>query len=160
MAVGGDLVYQYRLATAADLSWLDRAALAGALEFPYEGAWAGLGPLQMAERAWQRNRAALGQGGGLIALAAGQPIGYALLSTGFDGSTEEIQGYLLDWWVDPPHRRRGVGGTLLQLGEALLASQGVRKMKVVMPLDRRDSLQRAGRSGFRPEGVLGIKNLT
>lgn len=155
-------MYQYRFATAADLPWLDRAAFAAALEFPYEGAWAGQGVQQMAQRAAQRIRTAIGggQGAGLIALAAGQPVGYALIGTGMDGSTEEMQGFLLDWWVDPVHRRRGVGGTLLQLTEALLANQGVRKLKMVVPLDRRDSLQRAGRSGYRPEGLLGIKNLT
>lgn len=154
-------MYHYRLAQGADLPWLEQAALDAALESPEEGWRAGLGPLQMASRGQQRIRSTLGSphGSGILAAAGRVPVGFALLATGVDGSTDEVQGYLLDLWVQPQHRRHRVGSTLLGLAEGVLAGQGVRKMKIVLPLDRQAGLGLAWQRGFRPEGLLGIKNL-
>lgn len=153
-------MYHYRLANGGDLPWLDRAMLAAVLDYPQEGQRAGLGPADMARRGQQRLRSALSnQGGAILALAGQAPAGFSLFAAGMDGATDEVQGYLLDLWVAPEHRRRGIGTTLLGLTEGVLAGRDVRKMKIVLPVDRQAGLALATRRGFRPEGLLALKNL-
>ncbi len=154
-------MYHYRLATTYDIPWMERAALAAAFELPQEGQRAGLSPVAMAQRYQQRIRSTVTSPGGaaIVAHAGAEPTGYALVGAAADGSTGVLQGYVHDWWVAPRHRRRGVGRTLLALGEAWLAAQGAKKIKLVLTLDRQSGLLAADRSGFKPEGLLALKNL-
>ncbi|MFZ5815070.1 MAG: GNAT family N-acetyltransferase [Bacillota bacterium] len=154
-------MYQYRFGQSSDLPWLDQAVAAGA--------WESMTPEQRMVvppglAAWQGRtqlRQVLGLPGTalLIATVGGQPVGYLLVAIAPDSSTDEPTGHLLDFWVVPQHRRRGVGSGLLVRAERWLAAQGLRKVKLWGGLHNQSLLAFAERRGFQPAGLIGIKDL-
>lgn len=67
----------------------------------------------------------------LLALVDDQPIGFVEVglrshADGCDG--RRPVGFIEGWWVDGPHRRRGVGGALIGAAEAWARERGCREM--------------------------------
>jgi len=93
----------------------------------------------------------------LIADLAGQPVGFALGSAGRDGTTAEWQGHMMDIFVLPPFRRRGIGRALGQALESHFARLGLRKVKMVGMVHNIPALTLAARTGYKPEGLIGLR---
>lgn len=93
----------------------------------------------------------------LIAEAAGQPVGYIVGAVGPDSATGEPNGFLLDVFVLPQVRRHGVGQTLQQAAERCFTAMGLRKVKMWSGVHNQAAVQLATRSGFKPEGLIGVK---
>jgi len=94
-----------------------------------------------------------------VAQYGAQPVGYLLLALARDGSTEEPTALLIDLWVHPAHRRRGVGSGLLAAAEAAVAALGLRKIKLWAGLHQRPAVEFALSRGFVPGGLIGVKEL-
>lgn len=154
-------MYQFRPLMAQDLSWLDHAASLGAWESMSPEQRMKVHPLAAAQQAAIQLRQLLSTPGvgGIAALQGPFPVGYVIVGIAPDSSTEEPTGHLLDLWVAPAHRRRGVGSRLLQLVEQWVASLGLRKMKLWSGLHNRPAIAFAQRHGYSPAGLIGVKDL-
>lgn len=154
-------MYQYRFGHAADLTWLDLAVAAGAWESLTLEQRRLLPPAIAAQQGQSQLREVLGTPGSalLVALHGHQPVGYLLMAIGPDSSTEEPTVLLIDLWIHPQHRRRGVGSGLLQLGERFTASRGVRKLKLWTGVENEAVVAFARKHGFAPAGLIGVKDL-
>jgi aminoglycoside 6'-N-acetyltransferase I len=73
--------------------------------------------------------------------ADGAPIGFAELSlrSWAEGCRTTPVCYLEGWYVDPAHRRRGVGGSLVRAAEAWGHARGAREMASDADLDNATS---------------------
>lgn len=154
-------MYQFRPLCAQDLSWLDQAAAVGAWETLSPEQRVRVHPVLVAQQAAVQLRQMLATPGvgGVAALQGPYPVGYVIAGVAPDSSTEEPTGHLLDLWVTPTHRRRGVGSQLLQLAEQWVASLGLRKMKLWSGLHNRPAVAFAERHGYSPAGLIGVKDL-
>jgi len=154
-------MFQFRPLCAQDLSWLDQAAALGAWETMSPEQRMRVHPVLAAQHAAVQLRQLLATPGvaGVAALQGPYPVGYVLVGVAPDSSTEEPTGHLLDLWVTPLHRRRGVGSQLLRLAEQWAASLGLRKMKLWSGLHNRPAVAFAERHGYSPAGLIGVKDL-
>jgi GNAT superfamily N-acetyltransferase len=84
-------------------------------------------------------------------------VGYAASAFNPDSSTGEMQGFIFDLYVIPQWRRRGIGRALQSALEQRFAGAGIRKIKLIGDLHNAIALQMAVRSGYRPEGLIGVK---
>jgi ribosomal protein S18 acetylase RimI-like enzyme len=101
-----------------------------------------------------------GPGGmAIIAMLGQTPVAFITGAVGPDTSTEESHGHLLTVWVAPAHRRRGLARGLLALAEQHFSSLGLRKVKIWTPEYNGAAVSLARRSGFQPEGLIGMKRL-
>ena len=66
---------------------------------------------------------------------------------------------MIDLWVHPAHRRRGVGSALLAAAAAGVAALGLRKLKLWTGLHHRPVVEFALSRGFEPAGLIGVKDL-
>lgn len=154
-------MYSFRFAQPSDLPWLTQAMVHSAFEtlLPEERRQAA--PQAVADQARLQLQGTLSTPAGvaIIATAWNQPAGFLLATFNPDSTTGEMNGTLLSLWVAPPHRRRGVGTTLLRLGEDLFVRNGLRKMKLIAGLHNPEGVRLANRAGYAPEGLIGIKSL-
>lgn len=97
------------------------------------------------------------RGFGLVAEDGGQRLGYVLGLVAPDSTTGETGGLLVDLYVVPAARRRGVGRALQQAALAQFARLGLRKVKMVSDLQNLPALRLAQTAGFGPEGLIGVK---
>ncbi len=93
----------------------------------------------------------------LVAEVAGRPVGYALAAVHPDPTTMEPQGYFYDLFVVPQLRRQGIGRSLQQAAERMLAGAGLRKVKMWSDLSNPAATKMAAASGFKPEGLIHAK---
>lgn len=93
----------------------------------------------------------------LLAEAGGWPAGFLLAGVQPDTTTGEPQGYFYDVFVVPALRRHGIGGALQRAAEQIFASAGLRKVKMWSGIHNTAALRLAERSGFQPEGLIGLK---
>lgn len=93
----------------------------------------------------------------LVAEVGGQPVGYVLGGPAPDSSTGEIQGNLLDLFVVPQLRQRGVGRALQQAALGQFTQMGLRKVKMFAGLHNQAALHMASTAGFKPEGLIGVR---
>lgn len=93
----------------------------------------------------------------LIAEAGGQQVGYLLGGPSPDGTTTEMQGYLMDLFVLPGLRRRGIGRSLLGQALAQFKAAGLRKAKMWGLVQNSSAIKLAAGMGFQPEGLIGLK---
>lgn len=144
-----------------DVPWLYRAAAVCAWEALHPEERAQASPADVAMRAWTRASQMAGTPMGtlLVAEVAGTPVAYAAGGVGPDASTGEPMGHILDIWVDPALRRRGLARRLHAALEAWFAAQGVRKVKLWTGLHNTAALASARANGYRPEGLIGRKRL-
>lgn len=98
-----------------------------------------------------------GQSLALVAELAGQAVGYLLGAIQPDSTTGEPQGYFYDLFVLPALRRRGIGRALQQTAEQIFTGAGLRKVKMWSGLHNQAAIRMAERSGFKAEGILGLK---
>ncbi|HWI53082.1 MAG TPA: GNAT family N-acetyltransferase [Symbiobacteriaceae bacterium] len=154
-------MYSFRYVHPTDLSWLGQATVLSAHESLTPEERHRANPQAVAQLAWQELQHVLGDPGGMaiMATAWNQPVGFLLAAVNPDSSTDEMNGALLSLWVAPAHRRRGLGKTLLRLGEDLCLRSGLRKMKIVAGLHNQAAVHMARRAGYAPEGLIGIKSL-
>lgn len=91
------------------------------------------------------------------------PVGFAKLSirTTVEGCTTDRVAYLEGWYVEPTHRRRGIGAALVHAAEAWARGQGCTEMGSDVELDNDASLAAHRRLGFQESGrvVLLRKDL-
>lgn len=152
---------EVRPGTQADLAWLLPAAARSALEqtVPRErlATWAET----LAPRVEGLLRAALVQPGALllVAAAAGVPVGYALACLQPNPLTGQAEGILVDLFVEPPWRRRGVARQLLAALEAGTRVRGARALALPASLYAGPALRLATGLGYWPERVLLVKAL-
>lgn len=155
-------MYSFRFVQPQDFAWLDQASIAGAFEglSPEEHGQAQ--PEAVAQLARQQMHMVLSDPGGVVMVATAwhQPVGFLAAALNQDSSTDEINAVLLNLWVAPAHRRRGIGGALLGLGETHFLRQGVRKMKIITGVHNPVSVHMAERAGYHPEGLIGLKTLS
>jgi ribosomal protein S18 acetylase RimI-like enzyme len=154
-------MYQVRFAHQSDLPWMDQAVAAGAWESLAPEERPLVHPLAAAQHGQSQLRWVLSTPGSiaLVAQAGARPVGYLLLSIGPDSSTEEPTAHLIDLWIDPHHRRRGVGTGLLTQAERWIAAQGLRKVKLWTGLHNQAVVAFAEKHGFSPAGLIGVKDL-
>lgn len=93
----------------------------------------------------------------LVADLAGRAVGYVLGGIQPDSTTGEPQGYFWDLFVLPPLRRNGIGRALQQAAEQAFAGAGLRKVKIWSGLHNEGALRLAESAGFKPEGLIGLK---
>jgi len=153
--------YQFRLAQPADRAWLDHAVVASAWETLADEQRRIVHPGFVAQQARSQLLQAIGMPGGalLVATWGGLPVGYLFIAVGPDSTTEEPTVHLTDLWVHPSHRRRGVASTLLQVGERMAAAHGLEKVKIWTGLHNRAAVALAEAHGFKPAGLIGVKDL-
>lgn len=154
-------MYHYRFGQSTDLPWLDQAVAAGA--------WESLAPEQrmvvppaVAARQGQTQLRQIVSAPGsalLLAQAGREPVGYMIVAIAPDTSTDEPTAHLIDLWVVPHHRRRGVGTGLLEQAERWVAGQGLRKLKLWSGLHNQPVIAFAEQHGFAPAGLIGVKDL-
>ncbi|HWI62270.1 MAG TPA: GNAT family N-acetyltransferase [Symbiobacteriaceae bacterium] len=154
-------MYAFRSVHPSDLAWLTRASIASAWETLSPEERQAAVPETVTQLAHQQTYGALQDphAAAVVATVWSQPVGYALATITQDASTDEPTGILLSLWVDPAHRRRGLGKTLLNLAENLYLQRGLRKMKLIAGLNSPAAVQMAQRAGYAPEGLIGIKPL-
>lgn len=154
-------MYQYRFGHPSDLPWLDQAVAAGAWESLSPEQRMAVSPAVAAHQGRTQLRQVVGSPGSvtLIAQTAGRPVGYLLVAVGPDSSTDEPTAHLFDFWIDPQHRRRGVGTALLHLAERWTAGHGLRKLKLWSGLHNQAVVAFAQQRGFSPAGLIGVKDL-
>ncbi|MBY6275725.1 GNAT family N-acetyltransferase [Symbiobacterium thermophilum] len=154
-------MYQYRHGHAGDLPWLLQAAAAAAWESLDPEERARVHPLEAAQRAALQCQQVLAAPGSVLLVAqhGAAPVGYLLLALAQDGSTEEPTALLIDLWVHPAHRRRGVGSALLAAAERGVAALGLRKIKLWTGLHHTPVVEFALSRGFVPAGLIGVKDL-
>lgn len=155
-----DLLYSVRRMVMADLLWLEPAAIQAALESLSDQERMAP-PGVVGQLAVSQLRSLLMQPSTLILVAqAGLlPVGYLVAAVAPDGSTGEPNGLLINVWVAPSHRRRGVARLLQQTAEAVFRQMGVRKAKLWTGLHNQAAVQLARRAGYKPEGQIGMKRL-
>ena len=66
-----------------------------------------------------------------------------------DGSRSERVGYVEGWWVEPEHRGRGVGRTLIEAAERWAREQGLTELASDAELDDEDAIRAHRALGFR-----------
>ena len=121
---------------------------------PGEPAWA-------AQRAAQQCHQVLSAPGSALLVAQYGAAAGGLPAAG-DGARRQHRGataLLIDLWVHPAHRRRGVGSTLLAAAEQGAAALGLRKLKLWAGLHQQEALALAHSRGFVPAGLIGVKDL-
>jgi GNAT superfamily N-acetyltransferase len=162
------VVYLYRQWQPADLPWLERAMAVGAWESLSSEERAETHLLTVAGRAAQQLREVLGSGWGTAIVATTrpgyltatvQPAGFVLLALGPDGTTDELNGHVIALWVDPRHRRRGLGRQLATWAEQVCEQCGIRKVKLWTGAHNTPGLALALQAGYQPEGLIGMKAL-
>lgn len=154
-------MYRFRTWQPGDLSWLSQAAAVAAWESLSPEERTGAVPAQVAALAHNQVQQTLSGwwGTALLALAAGQPVGFVLGAVGPDTSTEEPHGLILTLWVAPGHRRRGLGRRLKAAIEQLMGQTGVRKIKICTGVHNEPAVALARSTGYKPEGLIGMKDL-
>ncbi|MFZ5827735.1 MAG: GNAT family N-acetyltransferase [Bacillota bacterium] len=154
-------MYHYRLGQITDLPWLDQAVAAGAWESLAPEQRVLVSPAMAARQGQMQLRQVTSMPGSvlIVAQAGREPVGYVLISIAPDSSTDEPTAHVLDLWVVPHHRRRGVGTGLLSHAERWVSGQGLRKMKLWSGLHNQPAIAFAERHGFAPAGLIGIKDL-
>jgi ribosomal protein S18 acetylase RimI-like enzyme len=154
-------VYWYRTWRSTDIPWLEQAHLASTWENMTHEERQVCPPAHLHQQAKQSIQFITSQSSGtaLTALLGHEPIGFALLSIGPDATTDELNGHLIDLWVAPAHRRRGIGRHLQRLVEALFTQSGIRKVKVLATVENKGGVRFAETVGFQPEGMIGVKRL-
>lgn len=154
-------MYRTRFWHQSDLFWLQQATSASALET--------LDPDQRqadisataAARAVERLQTALFTPGGtaLIVTVGPEPVAYAVLAIAPDTTTGEMQGLVIDLWVAPAHRRRGIARSLQRSAESLFAQHGIFKLKFWTSAGNQPALALAHQSGYQIEGLINEKPL-
>ncbi len=154
-------MHWYRIWHPTDLRWLDQAAGAAAWESLSPTEQAEALPADIVQRGQLRLRETLSSpwGTAILAQSDAEPVGFALLATSADGTTDEPSGVLMDLWVAPHHRRRGVGTGLQSQAEGLFTRLGLRKLKMITGMHSLPALRFSARHGYRAEGVLATKVL-
>ncbi|MEW8977092.1 MAG: GNAT family N-acetyltransferase [Symbiobacterium sp.] len=154
-------MYQIRPGHAGDLAWLQPAAAAAFWESLSPEERTRVSPGLAAQRAALQCRQVLATPGSalLVAQQGLAPVGYLLLAVAPDGSTEEPTVLIIDLWVHPAHRRRGVASALLAAAERGAAGLGLRKIKLWTGLHHLPAMEFALRRGFVPAGLIGVKDL-
>ncbi|HEY8348022.1 MAG TPA: GNAT family N-acetyltransferase [Symbiobacteriaceae bacterium] len=153
-------MYTVRRMLMADLFWLERAAV--------QAAWETLSdqerltpPWVVGQLAVSHLRSLLMQPSTLVLVAqlGAWPVGFLVGAVVPDGSTGELNGLLINLWVAPAHRRRGVARLLRETAEALFRQMGVRKAKLWTGLHNQAAVKLAQQAGYKPEGLIGMKSL-
>lgn len=154
-------MYLYRMWQQSDLPWLEQRAAAAAWEGMSHAERASVPPAQLAVRAAQQVRETLSSPAGtaVIVTRAMRPVGFLLGMIAPDSSTGEQNGHLLTVWVDPAHRRQGLARHLQTQMEEMLARAGVRKVKLWTGLHNQAFVGLAQQMGYKPEGLIGMKQL-
>lgn len=154
-------MYAIRPVSLSDLPWLESAAAQAAWESLSEAERRTALPGVVAEVAVGQFRSMLLQPETLMLVAqAGMwPVGFILGAIAPDGSTGEPNGLLINLFVAPAHRRRGVGRQLQQALEGLFRQAGIRKAKLWTGLHNQAAVRLAQGAGYRPEGLIGRKEL-
>jgi aminoglycoside 6'-N-acetyltransferase I len=82
------------------------------------------------------------------------PLGFAELSirVAVEGCVTDRVAYLEGWYVEPTHRRRGLGAALVRAAEAWARAQGCTEMGSDVELDNDTSLAAHARLGFEEVG--------
>jgi ribosomal protein S18 acetylase RimI-like enzyme len=86
----------------------------------------------------------------LVGVEAGAIV--AAVMAGYDGHRGSVN-YLA---VDPEHRRRGFGRTLMQRVEALLAERGCPKVNLMVRSSNADVIAFYGTLGYAPDEVVAL----
>lgn len=154
-------MHGYRIWHPTDLHWLDQAAGAAAWESLSPAEQAEALPAEIVQRGQLRLRETLSSpwGTAILAQSNTEPAGFALLAVTADATTDEPGGVLMDLWVAPQHRRRGLGTGLQSQAEGLFTRLGLRKLKLITGMHSLPALQFSARHGYRAEGVLATKDL-
>jgi ribosomal protein S18 acetylase RimI-like enzyme len=155
-------MYWYRMWHHQDLPWLDQAAARAAWESLSDEERQGAAWATVAQSAIGQVQQAIGMPGwglGIIAFQNNRPVGFVAGSLGPDTTTDEIHGHIVALWVEPEHRRRGLGRYLRSLAEEHFARTGVRKVKIWTGLHNQPFVALAKAGGYEPEGLIGMKDL-
>jgi ribosomal protein S18 acetylase RimI-like enzyme len=88
-----------------------------------------------------------GLGGAWLVERDRVPIGYAIVTFGYDLEFGGRDAYLTELWIDPPARGDGAGGAALALLDPELRARGVRALHLQVRPDN-PALRLYERSGF------------
>lgn len=154
-------MYFYRMCHQGDLPWLAQAATAAAWESLAPEERTAVHPAYVADKARQQIWETISSPQGVtVMLTRGfRPVGFSTCMVAPDATTGEPNGHLTMVWVDPAHRRQGLGKGLQSVTEELVSRTGVRKMKLWTGLHNQRFVNMAQRMGYKPEGLIGMKQL-
>jgi GNAT superfamily N-acetyltransferase len=82
--------------------------------------------------------------------ARGKPVGYLILTFGFDLEFAGRQATLTDFYIETRHRRKGIGRTVLARVEQFCRSCGVKALELQVTSQNASVLNFYRRMGFEP----------
>ncbi|HXD01603.1 MAG TPA: GNAT family N-acetyltransferase [Verrucomicrobiae bacterium] len=85
-----------------------------------------------------------------LVLQGTQPAGYVIFTYGFDVEFGGRLATITDLYLDPGHRRQGLGGKVLQHVETFCRSIGLRGLELQVESDNTEARALYTKFGFRP----------
>lgn len=147
--------------TQQEWPWLwERSMATGWHQLPPEQQ-AAANPAQVAHQVQQMLGMALSAPGAgvLMARAAGDPVGYLVVTVAPDELTGLPTGLFLDIWVEPAWRGRGISSRLTAAGEEHCRRLGLRLVRRAVAAHNQASLRHALSDGCVVERYILIKAL-
>lgn len=99
------------------------------------------------------------EGTAVVAVEAGQPAGYLLISVLTDEQTGQRKGYMADIYIEPAFRSQGIAGQLHQASEQYLTGLGIRMATLWIHADNTLGQKSAKRRGYTLWGMVLSKPL-
>ena len=93
-------------------------------------------------------------GGAWLILKDGEPVGYLVLTFAFDLEFGGRQAILNDLYISAPHRRMGIGTTVLAQIEEFCKSSGVRAIELHVTIRNISVVSFYGAAGFKEYGRI------
>lgn len=85
------------------------------------------------------------------------PIAGLWLGNSVDQISGDRHAYILMLFVDPQHRRQGIGTALMQIAEAWAANRGDRQLGLQVFVENQPALELYEKLGFQPQALWMVK---
>jgi len=89
----------------------------------------------------------------------GKPVGYVSIGDNSNPAVGLPLGAVLDFWVAPEHRGKGIGGMLLDHALEQIRAQGYTHASILVSASNRTAVGMYEKRGFYPDRVVMVKPL-